>query len=108
MFPGFPPPDHAIRDLLTGSKHEDSEKTLMIHFLTVLFKKTKSVLESIGANSRSERTTKFREYMTTGQNFERVGHQRQSFYEDIVCEVEEVCYVYHLTFVFLHFTENQG
>ena len=110
MVPGFPPPDHAIRDLLTESKKEDDEMTLMIHFLTILFEKTKRVLETdlIGANSRSERTTKFREYMTTGQNFERVGHQRQAFYEDIVHKVHEVSYLYRLTyFIFSHLIEDQ-
>jgi len=109
MFPGFPPPDHAIHDLLTGSKKVDEEKSLMIHFLTVLFEITKRVLETklIGANNRSERTTRFRDFMTSGQNFKRVGPQRQSFYEDIVREVEEVSYAYRLTFVFSHFTEDQ-
>ncbi len=110
MFSGFPPPDHDIRDLLTGSKEDGKEMHLMIHFLTILFEKTKSVLETdlVGANSRSERITTFRDYMTTGQNFERVGHRRQAFYKDIVRKVDEVSYLYRLTsFIFSHFTEDQ-
>ncbi len=105
MFPGFPPPDHDIRDLLTGSKKEDVEKHLMIHFLTILFEKTRSMLETclVGANTRSEHITKFCEYMTIGQNFECVGNQRQEFYKDVV----QKSYAYCLTFVFLHFTEDQ-
>ncbi len=80
----------------------------MRHFLIVLFEKTKSILESdlTDANSRSERITKFREFMTTGQDIESAGQDRQYFYEGIADEVKTVRPICHLSFVFLHFTED--
>ncbi len=80
----------------------------MLHFLIVLFEKTKSVLESDlkEANTRAERIIKFREYMTTGQNFFSVGQNRQRFYEAIVDGVKAVSRVCRLCVVFLQFTED--
>ncbi|SRR6266404_1386485 len=110
MFPGFPPPDNAIRQLLTGTMEEKVEKHLMLHFLTVLFEKTKSVLDSDlkGANSRSERITKFREFMAAGQEFGRVGHERQTFYEDVVREVKKVSHVYRLSLISFYILFYRG
>ncbi len=107
-FPGFPPPDHAIRDLLTRSQGEEEEKNRMLHFLHVLFEKTRNLLEINlnEAKTRSERITMFREYVTAGQNIERVGEDRREFYKTIVDEVEAVSLVYYLSSVFLHFTED--
>jgi len=109
LFPGFPPPDHAIRNLLTSSTKEKEEKTLMQHFLVVLFEKTQSILENelTDANNRSERITKFREYMRAGMDIESVGPGRQKFYDGIAEEVLAVSPVYLLTFVFLYFTEER-
>lgn len=91
MFPGFPPPDHVIRDLLCQGDDE-TVYSRMLHFLSVLFEKTMSLIinELKGANNRSERITKFKEFMTDGQTFTRVGEMRKKFYEDIAAVVETV------------------
>ncbi|KAH9082179.1 hypothetical protein EDB83DRAFT_620620 [Lactarius deliciosus] len=82
---GFPPPDDAIRDLLT-----QIDENGMFHFLTVLFEKTTRVItdELKGATSRSERITKFREFMTDGQTMASVGEKRRTFYNEIAAEVK--------------------
>ncbi|KAH9175259.1 hypothetical protein EDB89DRAFT_2092796 [Lactarius sanguifluus] len=82
---GFPPPDDAIRDLLT-----QIDENGMLRFLTVLFEKTTGVItdELKGATSRSERITKFREFMTDGQTMASVGEKRRTFYKEIAAEVK--------------------
>ncbi len=66
----------------------------MVHFLVVLFRKTAEVLKKElkvpAANRRSECTTRFREYMTSGQNARATGDRRRTFYKGIVYDVEEV------------------
>src|SRR6267378_2482826 len=94
-FPGFPPPDHAIRDLLTRSQGEEEEKNRNLLEINLNEAKT-----------RSERITMFRGYVTAGQNIEHVGEDRREFYKTIVDEVEAVSLVYYLSSVFLHFTED--
>ncbi|KAH9039905.1 hypothetical protein EDB84DRAFT_1019205 [Lactarius hengduanensis] len=82
---GFPPPDDAIRDLLT-----QIDENGMFHFLIVLFEKTTRVItdELKGATSRSERITQFREFMTDGQTMASVGEKRRTFYNEIAAEVK--------------------
>ncbi|KAH8998873.1 hypothetical protein EDB86DRAFT_3075930 [Lactarius hatsudake] len=82
---GFPPPDDAIRDLLT-----QIDENGMFRFLTVLFEKTTRVItdELKGATSRSERITKFREFMTDGQTMASVGEKRRTFYNEIAADVK--------------------
>ncbi|KAH8990142.1 hypothetical protein EDB86DRAFT_3104146 [Lactarius hatsudake] len=82
---GFPPPDDAIRDLLT-----QIDENGMLHFLIVLFEKTTRVItdELKGASSRSERITKFREFMAQGQTMTGVGEKRRTFYDEIAAEVK--------------------
>ncbi|KAH8992520.1 hypothetical protein EDB92DRAFT_1858291 [Lactarius akahatsu] len=82
---GFPPPDDAIRDLLT-----QVDENGMLHFLIVLFEKTTRVItnELKGATTRSTRITKFREFMTEGQTMAGVGEKRQTFYNEIAAEVK--------------------
>ncbi len=70
LFLGFLPPDDAIRNLLTKS-----DENGMLHFLIELFQRTTSVItdDLKEARSRSERITKFREFMTNGQTMASVG-----------------------------------
>ncbi|KAH9081566.1 hypothetical protein EDB83DRAFT_2214337 [Lactarius deliciosus] len=76
---GFPPPDDAIRNLLT-----QSDENGMLLFLVVLFQKTAKVItELTNVTSRSERITKFREFMADGQTVASVGAKRRSFYDEI-------------------------
>ncbi|KAH9178638.1 hypothetical protein EDB89DRAFT_1927631 [Lactarius sanguifluus] len=88
---GFPPPDDAIRDLLT-----QIDENGMLHFLIVLFEKTTRVItdELKGASSRSERITKFREFMTDDQTMTSVGGKRRTFYNEIAEAVVVVSRVY--------------
>jgi len=81
----------------------------MQHFLVVLFEKTQRILENElkEANNRSERITRFREYMKDGMDIESVGPNRQKFYDGIAEEVLAVSPVYLLTFVILCFTEER-
>jgi len=92
MFPGFPPPDRDVRDFLTRQMDEAQTRSRMVHFLIVLFRKTADVLKKElkvpAANRRSECTTRFREYMTSGQNARATGERRCTFYKGIVYDVE--------------------
>ena len=111
MFPGFPPPDDAIRNLLTktGSNDTNTIYSLMLHFLIVLFEETESVItEGLkGARNRSRRITKFREFMTAGQTMSSVGENRRNFYKKIAVIVESVSRIYRLDFMILPFTEDE-
>jgi hypothetical protein len=96
IFLGFPPPDNAIRNLLT---QRESDRTIvysrMLHFLSVLFEKTRSVVIGFKEpKSRSECITNFRDFMTDGQTNDFVGAKRLSFYEDIARHVESVSRLY--------------
>jgi hypothetical protein len=96
IFLGFPLPDNVIRNLLT---QRESDRTIvysrMLHFLSVLFEKTRSVIIGFKeAKSQSERITNFRDFMTNGQTNDTVGAKRHSFYEDIARHVESVSRVY--------------
>jgi len=73
-----------------------------------LFERTASALtkDLKEANGRSERITKFREFMTDGQTMADVGEKRQRFYNEIVDDVE-ASRVYRFDFIFLHFTEDE-
>jgi hypothetical protein len=109
IFLGFPPPDNAIRNLLTPGGRGSIVYSRMLHFLSVLFEKTKSVIiEFKDAKSQSDRITRFRDFMTDGQTDEKVGANREFFYGDIARCVETVSRVYQLNFIFLHFTEDGG
>jgi hypothetical protein len=103
MFLVFPPPDHVIRDLLT---HCDNDG--MLHFLTVLFETTTTVITNDlkEARSRSERITKFREFMKEGQSTTGVGKKRRDFYTRIVVAVNAVSRICQSNFIFLHFAEE--
>ena len=107
---GFPPPDNAVRELLTKSdgSGESIAYTRSLHFLVALFERTASALtkDLKEANGRSERITKFREFMTDGQTMADVGEKRQRFYNEIVDDVE-ASRVYRFDFIFLHFTEDE-
>jgi len=61
-----------------------------------LFERSASVLtkDLKEANGRSERITKFREFMTDGQSMAGVGEKRQRFYKEIVDDVEGVSRIY--------------
>jgi hypothetical protein len=87
MFLGFPPPDNVIRDLLTKC-----DEIGMLHFLIVLFERTTAVITNDlkEARSRSERITKFREFMKEGQSMAGVGEKRQDFYDEIAATVQAV------------------
>jgi len=79
---GFPPPDDAVRDLLT--KYEcryDESYSRSLHFLAALFKRTVSVItvELKEARSRSERIRQFREFMTGGKTMAGVGERDGNF-----------------------------
>ncbi|KAH9081594.1 hypothetical protein EDB83DRAFT_2283085 [Lactarius deliciosus] len=91
---GFPPPDDAIRDLLLtqfASGVKSGVYSLMLHFLLVLFKKTKHVITTDlnGAKPRSECITRFRNFMTDGQTMTSVGDKRRKFYDEIAVTVRE-------------------
>jgi hypothetical protein len=108
MFPGFPPPDHAIRDLLTQNDGE-TVYFRMLHFFSVLFEKTTSLITNeLKAKNRSQRITKFMEFMSEGQTGTSVGVKRQNFYENIAAVVESVSRIYVLNFIFLHLTEGEN
>ncbi|KAH9175335.1 hypothetical protein EDB89DRAFT_2137024 [Lactarius sanguifluus] len=89
---GFPPPDDAVRDLLTQRDPVGRNKTFVrsLHFLVALFLRAASVITNDlkGASSRSERITQFREFMTDGQTMASVGTKRLNFYKEIVDDVE--------------------
>ncbi|KAH9175331.1 hypothetical protein EDB89DRAFT_2066689 [Lactarius sanguifluus] len=89
---GFPPPDDAVRDLLTQRDPVGENKTFVrsLHFLVALFQKAASVITNDlrEASSRSERITQFRKFMTDGQTMASVGTKRLNFYKEIVDYVE--------------------
>ncbi|KAH9037252.1 hypothetical protein EDB85DRAFT_2287937 [Lactarius pseudohatsudake] len=68
---GFPPPDDAVRDLLTQPDPVGGNKTFVrsLHFLVALFQRAARVITNDlkGASSRAERIRRFREFMTDGQ-----------------------------------------
>jgi hypothetical protein len=106
---GYPPPDVSVRNLLTTSKSAGDAYIGSLYFLLTLFERTTRVIteDLKDAPDRSTRITKFREFMTNGQNKDGVGEQRWKFYPEIVNEVENVSCVYGLSFICLHFTENE-
>ncbi|KAH9178630.1 hypothetical protein EDB89DRAFT_2239238, partial [Lactarius sanguifluus] len=81
---GFPPPDDAIRNLLT-----QSDKNGMLKFLIVLFQMTTRVITNKlkEADSRSERIRRFREFMREGETMASVGEKRRKFYNEIALAV---------------------
>ncbi|KAH9175272.1 hypothetical protein EDB89DRAFT_349519 [Lactarius sanguifluus] len=89
---GFPPPDDAVRDLLTQPNPVGRNKTFVrsLHFLVALFQRAANVITNDlkGASSRSERIRRFREFMTDGQTMSSVGTKRRKFYKEIVDDVE--------------------
>ena len=106
---GFPPPDDAVRGLLTKYEYRyDESYSRSPHFLAALFKRTVSVItvELKEARSRSERIRQFREFMTDGQTMASVGEKRRKFYKEIVNDVQAVSRIYRLNVEFLHFTES--
>jgi hypothetical protein len=83
----------------------------MLHFLCVLFERTIAVVtkEFKGARTRSERITRFRDFMSNGQTRASVGAKRKAFYEEIAAAVGRVSCFYRLIFyIFLHFTEDEN
>ncbi|KAH8988894.1 hypothetical protein EDB92DRAFT_2068305 [Lactarius akahatsu] len=98
---GFPPPDDAVRDLLTQRDPVGENKTFVrsLVFLVALFQRAASVITNDlkGASSRSERITQIREFMTSGQTMASVGTKRLNFYKEIVDYVEKVSYIYRST-----------
>ncbi len=101
IFPGFPPPDENIRDLLTvHGANAGEDKTRMLRFLFVLFSETANVLEielKVTGN-RPACIAQFREYMTYGQQFREVGSKRREFYKRVVSAVEDVSFVSQLNY----------
>ncbi|KAI9452569.1 hypothetical protein BJY52DRAFT_1190234 [Lactarius psammicola] len=83
----FPPPDDAIRDLLTKGEGNggNSIYSRMLHFLIELFERTRVVITNDlkGIRSRPERIAKFREFMTDGQTMASVGENRRKFHNEI-------------------------
>ena len=75
----------------------------MLVFLSVLFEKTEKLItnELKEAENRSERITKFREFMSNGQTRASAGEQRKKFYRDVADSVEDVSRIYRLSFNFL-------
>jgi hypothetical protein len=93
IFLGFPPPDHAIRNVLTkgGNGNEDICHR-MLHFLFELFEKTSRVIvnDLKEATTPSQRIIQFREFMTAGQKVAGVGEKRKNFYHEVAVAVETV------------------
>ncbi|KAH9042332.1 hypothetical protein EDB84DRAFT_1472869 [Lactarius hengduanensis] len=89
---GFPPPDDAVRDLLTQPDPVGGNKTFVrsLHFLVALFQRAARVITNDlkGASSRAERIRRFREFMTDEQTMSSVGTKRRKFYKEIVDDVE--------------------
>lgn len=90
---GFPPPDRAIRDVLTKNTKIGRGKEVyyrMLHFLFELFEKTSSIIvnDLKEATTASQRIIQFREFMTTGQKMAGVGEKRNNFYHEVAVAVE--------------------
>ncbi|KAF8271301.1 hypothetical protein EI94DRAFT_1720854 [Lactarius quietus] len=85
---GFPPPDNAIRNLLTQGSNDIY--LTMLHFLFELFEKTSSVItdDLKEVTTRSEQIKQFREFMTNGQSMNGTGKNRQKFYQEIAVAVD--------------------
>jgi hypothetical protein len=95
IFLGFPPPDRAIRDVLTKNTKIGRGKEVyyrMLHFLFELFEKTSSIIvnDLKEATTASQRIIQFREFMTTGQKMAGVGEKRNNFYHEVAVAVETV------------------
>jgi hypothetical protein len=90
---GFPPADDAVRNFLTPCDTEEMQGQFYsraCHFLLSLFKHTKNKIISLGGNNRKDRIMRFREYMTKGQTFGRVGNDRRIFYNAVVADAQKV------------------
>lgn len=105
MFLGFPPPDNAIRDLLTRGDSTDIVRPRMLNFLSALFKRTKWIITSElqGAQTQSERITKFREFMIEGRTRTYVGSKREHFYKEVIHDGENVSWIYTIKLHILTF-----
>lgn len=108
IFLGFPPPDCAIRDVLTKFHENEAGgskiRELMCHFLIELFEKTRYVITNNlkAVTTKSQLITEFREFMTAGQQVSGVGEKREKFYLDIAAAVKTVSHV-PIQFLFLTF-----
>jgi hypothetical protein len=86
IFPGYPPPDHAVRDFLTknGSKEESYHRASC--FIDALFQHTDQTLRDLFHPQYriDEVAPRFREYMTMGQKVKEHNAFRRNFYDRVV------------------------
>jgi hypothetical protein len=62
------------------------------YFLISLFIHTKDVVARFGAKKKEDRIVQFRQFMSEGQRFDRVGEQRENFYDTVVTRAKTVCW----------------
>ena len=99
IFPGYPPPDHAVRDFLTKNGLKDESYHRASCFIDALFRHTDQILRD-RFNSQcgiDEVALQFRELMTVGQKMKEHNEFRRKFYDEVVqmaerSAVENVCF----------------
>ncbi|KAI0275426.1 hypothetical protein BC834DRAFT_49050 [Gloeopeniophorella convolvens] len=90
---GFPPGDVNAYEYLTHTEERrppEASYARMYAFLGALLWKATGVVESLGGADREARIQNFREYMTEGQNMERVGEKRRLFYDAVLEKANEL------------------
>ncbi|KAH8991465.1 hypothetical protein EDB86DRAFT_1606671 [Lactarius hatsudake] len=86
---GFPPPDSDVRNFLTSGNQPQPPHQMAAsrvrHFLLALFKNTASILaeENMG-NTKADRISNFRAFMSRDQSMNSPGQERKQFYETVV------------------------
>lgn len=101
--PGYPPPDHAVRNfLLANGEHLEKTRAniLLRCFFLALFDEAKKAIEPIG-HSKIERISNFRELMSKDQSMKSTGEGRQSFYRSVLTRAHEVGNRFLTVFVLL-------
>ena len=87
---GYPPPDHIVRDFLTGGGIEPQDVSCRIgNFLIALLEVTKEVIPELG-DDQFTRIKGFREFMSKDQHMESAGSLRIGFYKKVVALAETV------------------
>ena len=94
--PGYPPPDHRVRDFLTHGDTDLEAYNRACAFLIALFNHTTATLEDHGLRGEDMITlaSKFRALMTDGQKFHTPNAFRQKFSDRVVLDAAAILFPY--------------